>query len=44
MYIYPGLVYDIKPANSEMELLIAKDKFLREEIFILDVSKTFTLI
>ena len=44
MYIYPGLVYDIKPATSEMELVIAKDKFLREEIFILAVSKKFTLI
>ena len=44
MYIYPGVVYDVKPATSEMELVIAKDKFLREEIFIPAVSKKFTLV
>ena len=44
LYIYPGVVYNVKPATSEMELVIAKDKFLREEIFILAVSKKFTLI
>ena len=44
MYIYPGVVYDVKPATSEMELVITKDKFLREEIFIPAVCKKITLI
>ena len=44
MYIYPGVVYNVKPATSEMELVIAKDKFLREELYIPAVSKKFTLI
>ena len=44
MYIYPGVVYDIKPATKEMELVIAKDKFLKEELYIPAVSKKFTLI
>ena len=43
MYTYPGVVYDVEPAISEMEL-VAKDKFLREEILIPAVSKKFTLI
>ena len=44
MYIYPGVVYDVEPAISEMALVIAKDKFLREEILIPAVSKKFTFI
>ena len=44
MYIYPGLVYDVKPATKEMEHVIAKDKFRREELYIPAVSKKFTLV
>ena len=44
MYIYPGVVNDIKPATKKKELVIAKDKFLREELYIPAVSKKFTLI
>ena len=44
MYIYPGFVFDVKPATKEMELVIAKDKFLREELYIPAESKKFTLI
>ena len=44
MYIYPGVVFDVEPATPEELLVIAKDKFLREEIFIPAVSKKFTFI
>ena len=44
MYIFPGVVYIVEPATSEMALVIAKDKFLREEILIPAVSKKFTCI
>ena len=44
MFIYPGVVYNIKPATKEMELVIAKDKFRREELYIPAVSKKFTLV
>ena len=39
MYIYPGVVYIVEPATSEMKALIGVNEFLRKEILIPAVSK-----
>ena len=38
MYSYLAVVYNVEPATAEMLKLIAKDKFVREEILIPAVS------
>ena len=40
MYKYLGVVYHVQPATEEMEQLIVKDKFIREEVHIPAVSRS----
>ena len=44
MYNYLRVVYIVEPATSEMKALIAKDKFVREEILIPSEGKKFIFI